>query len=63
MVDRRKMDIIYKGIKSNIEDIIIFLYVFMRYLQLAIRNEQTCLSNGYNFRFIGHANVNDILIL
>lgn len=40
--------------------VFVFLYC---YLQLAIRNEHTCLSRGYNFKFIGHANVNDILIL
>lgn len=31
------------------------------YLQLAIRREQTCLSNGYSFKFMGHDRVNDIL--
>lgn len=33
------------------------------YLQLAILNEQICLSSGYNLRFIGHASVSEILIL
>lgn len=35
----------------------------MQYSQLAIRNEQICLSSGYNLRFIGHASVSEILIL
>lgn len=32
-------------------------------LQLAIRNEQICLSSGYSFRFIGQASVKEIRIL
>lgn len=33
----------------------------LEYLQLAIRSEQICLSRGYNFKFMGHDSVSDIL--
>lgn len=46
---------------SKISDVKAGTIVYIWYLQLAIRSEQTCRSKGYNFKFIGHDNVKDIL--